>query len=80
MFLKQSILPLEKASVISSIGRRYFKNIFVKEKKSFNLQKKPEKTEIKQRDFLSIYSFSDCVYSGARSIKIQKSNLKKLKN
>ena len=33
MFLKQSILPLEKPSVISSNGRRYFKIIFVNEKK-----------------------------------------------
>ena len=33
MFLKQSILPLEKPSVISTKGRRYFKIIFVKEKK-----------------------------------------------
>jgi len=37
VFLKQSILPLEKPSVISSNGRRYFKIIFVKEKKRFNL-------------------------------------------
>jgi hypothetical protein len=33
VFLKQSILPLEKPAVISSNGRRYFKIIFVKEKK-----------------------------------------------
>jgi hypothetical protein len=33
VFLKQSILPLEKPSVISSNGRRYFKIIFVNEKK-----------------------------------------------
>jgi hypothetical protein len=48
LFLKQSILPLEKPSVISSKRRRYFKIIFVKKNLS-NLENKQDKTEINEK-------------------------------
>ncbi len=50
MFLKQSILPLEKPAVISSNGRRYFKIIFVKEKKKIQSAEETGKNWNKRKE------------------------------